>query len=131
MEIPIGLSLVALVLISVAIMNLFTKQVATISGVTFTTVLYLSFLISERVTRSRKLGKNKELERFLLDNRSTISAEEINVRPGAILVAVRDYRSLHPFHKILEKTNVKHQDIVALTVRRVIAVNPSQHALGG
>ncbi len=128
-EIPIGLSLVALVLISVAIMNLFTKQVATISGITFTAVLYLSFLISERLTRTRKLGRNKELERFLLDNRSTISAEEINVRPGAILVAVRDYRSLHPFHKILEKTNVKHQDIVALTVRRIIAVNPSQHAL--
>ena len=128
-EIPIGLSLVALVLIATAIMNLFTKQVATISGVTFTTALYLSFLISERVTKHRKLGRNKELERFLLENRTTISADDVNIRPGAILVAVRDYRSLHPFHKVLEKTNVKHQDIVALTVRRVIAVNPSQHAL--
>ncbi len=128
-EIPIGLSLVALVLIATAIMNLFTKQVATISGVTFTTALYLSFLISEHVTKHRRLGRNKELERFLLENRTTISADDVNIRPGAILVAVRDYRSLHPFHKVLEKTNVKHQDIVALTVRRVIAVNPSQHAL--
>ncbi|RPJ87353.1 MAG: APC family permease [Acidobacteria bacterium] len=128
-EIPIGLSLVALVLIATAIMNLFTKQIATISGLAFTAVLYLSFLISEQVTRTKKLSRNKELERFLLDNRTTISAEDINVRPGAVMVAVRDYRSLHPFSKILEKTNVKHQDIVALTVRRVIAVNPSQHAL--
>jgi len=128
-EIPIGLSLVALVLIATAIMNLFTKQIATISGLTFTTALYLSFLVSERVTRNRKLSRNKELERFLLENRSTISADDVNIRPGAILVAVRDYRSLHPFKKVLEKTNVKHQDIVALTVRRVIAVNPSQHAL--
>ncbi len=128
-EIPIGLSLVALVLIATAIMNLFTKQVATMSGVAFTTALYLSFLISERITRQRKLGRTKELERFLLENRTTISADDVNIRPGAILVAVRDYRSLHPFHKVLEKTNVKHQDIVALTVRRVIAVNPSQHAL--
>jgi amino acid transporter len=128
-EIPIGLSLVALVLISTAIMNLFTKQIATISGVAFTAALYLSFLISEHVTRNKKLGQKKELERFLLENRTTISADDVNIRPGAILVAVRDYRSLHPFKKVLEKTNVKHQDIVALTVRRVIAVNPSQHAL--
>ncbi|MFB3903117.1 MAG: APC family permease [Acidobacteriota bacterium] len=128
-EIPIGLSLVALVLIATAVMNLFTKQVATISGLAFTTALYLSFVASERVTRSKKLSRNKELERFLLENRTTISADDVNIRPGAILVAVRDYRSLHPFKKVLEKTNVKHQDIVALTVRRVIAVNPSQHAL--
>ncbi len=128
-EIPIGLSLVALVLIATAIMNLFTKQVATISGLTFTTALYLSFVVSERVTRTKKLSRNKELERFLLENRTTISADDINVRPGAILVAVRDYRSLHPFNKILEKTNIKHQDIVALTVKRVMAVNPGQHPL--
>jgi len=128
-EIPIGLSLVALVLIATAIMNLFTKQIATISGIAFTSALYLSFLVSEHVTRSKKLSKNKELERFLLENRTTISADDVNIRPGAVMVAVRDYRSLHPFKKVLEKTNVKHQDIVALTVRRVIAVNPSQHAL--
>ncbi|RPI25024.1 MAG: APC family permease [Acidobacteria bacterium] len=128
-EIPVGLSLVALVLIATAIMNLFTKRVATISGIAFTAALYLTFLVTEHVTRSRKLSKNKELERFLLENRSTISADDLNVRPGAILVAVRDYRSLHPFNKVLEKTNVKHQDIVALTVRRIIAVNPGQHPL--
>jgi len=127
-EIPVGLSLIALVLVSTAIANLFTKQVATLSGLAFTTVLYLSCVVSERITRSRKLS-SRELELFILENRTTISAADVNIRPGGVLVAVRDYRSLHPFRKVLEKTNVKRQDIVALTVRRVIAVNPSQHGL--
>jgi amino acid transporter len=128
-EIPVGLSLVTLVLFSTAVMNLFTKRIATIAGLAFTTFLYLSFVVAERVTHHRKLSRKKDLERFLLENKSEVSAEEMNIRPGNILIAARDYRSLHPLLKTLDKTNVKHQDIVVLTVRRVVAVNPGQHGL--
>jgi len=127
-EMPVGLGLVTLVLFSIALTNLFTKEVATISGVIFTSVVYLVFVLSERISLSRRLSKDKELETFLLENKSSISAAGISVRPGNVLVAVRDYRSLHPLKKILEKTNVKHQDIVALTVRRVSG-HSTQHPL--
>ena len=47
-EIPIGLGLITLVLLGVALVNLFTKQVATVSGVAFTIVLFAVFTISEK-----------------------------------------------------------------------------------
>src|SRR5438552_5403815 len=50
-EIPIGLALVTVILFALCIINLFTKQVATISGVTFTLIFFTIFTISERTTR--------------------------------------------------------------------------------
>jgi hypothetical protein len=48
-EIPIGLGVIATLLFSVAGINLITKEVATISGVAFTLVFFLIFVISERI----------------------------------------------------------------------------------
>src|SRR5712672_4380626 len=45
LEIPIGLGLITLVLFALCITNLFTKQVATISGVTFTVIFFAIFSI--------------------------------------------------------------------------------------
>jgi len=57
-EIPIGLASVFLVLLATAIVNLFTKSVATIAGVSFAVVFFVVFSVSERVnpgsTRSRR-----------------------------------------------------------------------------
>jgi len=50
MEIPIGLGLITLTLFSAAVINLFTKQMATISGIAFTLMLYAVFVTSERIT---------------------------------------------------------------------------------
>src|SRR5262249_23630879 len=63
-EIPIGLSSVALMLLFVAVTNIFTKQIATISGLAFTVVFYIVFTISERYTRSRK--SHRDVEQFNL-----------------------------------------------------------------
>src|SRR3989441_8906579 len=52
-EIPVGLGLITLVLIGLCVINLFTKQVATISGVAFTIIFFAVFEISEAVTRKR------------------------------------------------------------------------------
>ena len=45
-EIPVGLGLITLVLLGVALVNLFTKQYATLSGVAFTIVLFIIFTTS-------------------------------------------------------------------------------------
>src|SRR5580765_4554842 len=59
-EIPVGLGFITLVLFGVAFINIFTKKTATISGVAFTIVLYVAFVISERVTAKRRRHAHAE-----------------------------------------------------------------------
>src|SRR5437870_9072432 len=92
-EIPFGLILTTLVLFFVALANLFSKRIATISGVSFTAVLFVIFTISEKRS-ARKKQKSDTFEQFNLDVRTEISTDSIRVRPGSILVAARDYNRM-------------------------------------
>src|SRR5207302_2735706 len=47
-EVPIGLGLVVLILLVTALVNLMTKEVATVSGLAFTTFFFILFAASER-----------------------------------------------------------------------------------
>src|SRR6202022_440061 len=51
-QVPIGLGLITLTLFLIAIINLFTKPVATMAGGAFSLLLYIVFTISERRARS-------------------------------------------------------------------------------
>src|ERR1700745_805154 len=55
-EIPMGLILIFLVLLSAALLNLFTKEVATVGGLTFTLVFLCVFLVSEHFHEARRKG---------------------------------------------------------------------------
>ena len=118
-EIPIGLGLTTLLLGTLAIANLFTKQIATKYGVAFTIVLFLLFTISERIGLHRKGREKKGLEQFNLDHQSQIDSSSLHARPGCVLVAVRDYRRMDHLKRVLEKTNLRRHDIVVMTVRSV------------
>jgi hypothetical protein len=115
-EIPIGLGVTVLMLFFVAIANLFTKQIATIYGVSFTVLLFIVFLISERVNRLRMKDEKTGLENFNLDHQPQIVANNINARPGSVLVAVRG-NNLEHMRRTLQKTNLRRHDIVVMTVR--------------
>src|SRR5438270_8787209 len=52
-EIPVGLALITLTLTALCLVNLFTKEVATISGIAFTIIFFAVFEISEKITRKR------------------------------------------------------------------------------
>ncbi len=52
-EIPVGLASVFLVLFCTAIVNLFTKSIATVAGVAFSAGFFLIFITSERVNRKQ------------------------------------------------------------------------------
>src|ERR1700726_1680557 len=66
-EIPIGLGLITLVLLAIAIVNLFTKPDATIAGLTFSALLFTVFEISEHRVRKRQAGASHvELDQFNL-----------------------------------------------------------------
>jgi amino acid transporter len=118
-EIPVGLATTTLVLFLVAIANLFSKQIATIYGVSFTAVFFVIFTISERVNARKLANRKAGLEEFNLDMRPDISGEAIAARPGCILVAVRDFNRMPHLHNVLEKTNLRRHDIVVMTVRPV------------
>ena len=57
-EIPIGLPLIFLVLIAAAVINLFTKDVATRWGLGFTGTLLLVFVVTERYYEYRRRGRS-------------------------------------------------------------------------
>ncbi len=126
-EIPFGLGLTTLVLFLVAMANLFSKRVATLSGVSFTLVLFTIFTISER--RSAKKKKETGLEQFNLDLRPEITTESIRVRPGCVLVAVRDYSRMQHLQAVLQKTNTRKQDIVVMTIRNLSTAGTGEFAL--
>jgi amino acid transporter len=118
-ELPIGLGLTTLVLFFVAIVNLFTKQIATIYGILFTALLFAVFTISDRVNKRRRQTGRHELEQFNLEMQPKIDAATIHARPGCVLVAVRDPNRLTHFKRVLEKTNLRRHDIVVMTVRPI------------
>jgi hypothetical protein len=117
-EVPIGLGVTTLILGLVAIANLFSKQIATIYGVTFTIVLFTIFTVSERLNARRRSGA-KALEEFNLDHQPQVNSVSIHARAGCVLVAVRDYNHMDHFKKVLQKTNLRRHDIVVMTVRPV------------
>jgi amino acid transporter len=118
-EIPLGLICTTAVLGLVAVANLFSKQIATIYGVSFTVAFFIIFTISEHIN-ARKLAHAKHgLEEFNLDLRPDIAADAVHARPGCVLVAVRDYHQMAHLQTVLQKTNLRRHDIVVMTVRPI------------
>ncbi len=128
-EIPIGLMMVTVSLFALAIINVFTKKVATISGVTFTIAFFIIFELSDRYNRKHRHGHAGEMEKFRLDAHDEVSAGAVNVRPGNVLVAVRNPNRLQHLARILRKTDTRKMDIVVLSVRKVTPAGSGEHAL--
>jgi amino acid transporter len=116
-EYPIGLAITTLTLLFVALANLFSKQVATISGVGFTLTMFIVFTVSERMNRKRLQATKKGLEEFNLEMQAEVAGDTIHARPACVLVAVRDYNRMDHLRTVLQKTNLRRHDIVVMTVR--------------
>jgi len=128
-ELPIGLALITLSLFTLAVINVLTKKVATISGVSFTVAFFVVFELSEIYNRRHRAGHEQEKEKFRLDTRADLSARALNVRPGCVMVAVRNPHRLQHLARILSKTNTAKQDIVVLSVRQVTQAGSGEHGL--
>jgi hypothetical protein len=118
-EIPVGLIVTTLILGLVAIANLFTKEIATIYGVSFTVGLFIVFTVSEVINKKKVDAAKAGLEEFNLEMRPDVGGDALHARPGCILVAVRDFNRMPHLQSVLEKTNVRRHDIVVMTVRPV------------
>ena len=116
-EIPVGLILISSVLLITAVVNLFTKYQATIAGVIFSAVFFTIFTISERHVTKERHGKPEQLDQFRVYGNQELGSGAMGVRPGNILVAVRDPRNLYYLRHILSHTNTLKQDVVVMSAR--------------
>jgi amino acid transporter len=128
-EYPIGLTITTLTLLFVALANLLTKQIATISGIGFTLTMFIIFTVSARLNARRRHKEKKGLEEFNLEIQPEIAANVVHARPGCILVSVRDYNQMEHLHSALQKTNLRRHDIVVVTVRPV-STGAAEYDLG-
>ncbi len=116
-EIPVGLILISAVLLITAVVNLFTKYQATIAGVIFSAVFFTIFTISERHVAKERHGKPEQLDQFRVYGNQELGSGAMGVRPGNILVAVRDPRNLYYLRQVLAHTNTAKQDVVVMSAR--------------
>ena len=115
-EIPIGLGLVTVALIALCVINLFTKQVATLSGTAFTIIFFAIFATTEKITRKRA-SVHTDLDQFHLEAGDDLTPEALCVRPGNILVMVRNYNALYNLTAVLDRVDPRKQDVVVLHLR--------------
>src|SRR5438874_3851252 len=117
-EIQLSLASVHMVLLTVAIVNLFTKSTATKAGVVFTIGFFILFAFSERVNKRKFANVEKAMkEHFQLLHHETVEREQADVRSGNILVTVRDYNTLDQLRWILSQVDTKGTDVVVLAAR--------------
>jgi len=116
-EIPVGLIGISAVLFITAIVNLFTKYEATIAGVIFSAAFFTIFTFSEHHAARQRRGKPEQLDQFRVYGNQELGTGAMGVRPGNILVAVRDPRNLYYLRRILQQTNTARQDVVVMSAR--------------
>jgi amino acid transporter len=116
-EIPVGLILISAVLLITAVVNLFTKYEATIAGVLFSAVFFAIFTLSEHHVAKERHGKPEQLDQFRVYGNQELGSGAMGVRPGNILVAVRDPRNLYYLRQVLAHTNTAKQDVVVMSAR--------------
>ena len=117
-ELPIGLVSVFLVLLATALVNLATKSVATVAGVSFSVVFFVIFTVSEHANRKKyALAKAQMKDHFQLLQSDTVERDTLGIRPGNLLVPVRDYNTLNHLRWVLDHSDTLEQDVVVMTAR--------------
>jgi len=116
-EIPIGLMIISAVLLMTAVVNLFTKYQATIAGLIFSGVFFTIFTFSERHVARERHGKPEQLDQFRVYGNQELGSGAMGVRPGNILVAVRDPRNLYYLRQVLAHTNTAKLDVIVMSAR--------------
>ena len=116
-EFPLGVVLIATVLFLTAVVNFFTKYQATVGGVTFSLVFFALFTYSERRVARERAGKPEGLDQFRVYGNEEPENETLGVRPGNIVVAVRDPKNLYYLRDVLRRTDTQKQDVIVMTAR--------------
>lgn len=120
--IPVGGILVAAVVVVLALTNLITKQVATVTGLSFAAFFFLIFNVSERMNAQKANDIFEEGHREKLNHIKADSLEKaLTGLEGAsrVLVAVRDPENMYPLDTVLKDIKDEDTDIIVLYVKPV------------
>ncbi|HVA95531.1 MAG TPA: APC family permease [Candidatus Dormibacteraeota bacterium] len=116
-EIPMGLALITLMLLLIAVVNLFTKPEATIGGTIFTAFMFTIFTFSERSILRKRGSGHVEMDQFNVAGQEELSLQSLGVRPGNILVPVSNYHALYHLQGVLDRVKPERRDVVVLHIR--------------
>jgi amino acid transporter len=117
-EVPVGLGLIFLVLLTTAVLNLFTKEVATVGGVLFTMMFLGVFVASERYHERRHAGRHEHLDQFNYEIAEDLTPESLGLhKPYRMLVAIRSPENLLMLEKALGEIDPETTDVVVMTAK--------------
>jgi nucleotide-binding universal stress UspA family protein len=120
-DFPLGLCAIFLVLLSAALLNFFTKEVATVGGIVFTLVFLTVFIVSERYYERKRAHKaHQHLEQFNQEQAQQITIESLGLRrPYRKVVAIRSTQNLFMLETALAETDPDTTDVVVMTAKLV------------
>ena len=117
-EVPIGLTLIFLVLLAAASVNLLTKQVATISGGVFAATLFALLLGSERYLARKDgdpAGAGPRMEEFNVEKAEQFTPEALGLeKPDRTVVGLRSEESLEMLKAYLDEVDPEKTDVVVV-----------------
>jgi amino acid transporter/nucleotide-binding universal stress UspA family protein len=118
-EVPVGLLLILLILLISAVMNLLTKESATIGGGIFTAVFFTIFYASERYHERRRRGmRHEHLEQFNQRATEEVSVASLGLtKPYRKLVSIRSPQNLFMLEKTLAETDPDTTDVIIMTAK--------------
>ncbi len=118
-EIPIGLGLIFLILLLTALLNLFTKEVATVGGLLVTGGFLTVFLISDHYHEKRRRGeRHRHLEQFNRQTTDEITPASLGLtKKYRKLVSIRSTQNLFMLEKALAETDPETTGVVVMTAK--------------
>jgi len=133
-EIPVGIIVVFLILLSTALINLSTKKTATIWGIGFTAMFLTAFTIVERISHRRHGGKHEHLDQFNERTDESVTPESVGLQHAhPVVLAARGPRSLPVLRRMLNEIDTDKRDVVVVTCKvlppRTIGVTPSETSI--
>ncbi len=118
-DVPVGISLIFLVLAAAALVNFVTKEVATVTGMLFTGTLFTTFVLCERAYHKRtgiSTDHHEHLEQFNELHAEQLSVQTLSLtRPYRKLVAIRSPYNLAMLERCLAETDPETTEVVVMT----------------
>jgi amino acid transporter/nucleotide-binding universal stress UspA family protein len=120
-EIPFGLLLIFFTLLGAAVLNFFTKEVATVAGMSFTIIFLVTFMVSEHYHEKKRIAAgapHAHMEQFNKEVRPDISLPGLGLhRPYRKLVSIRSTLNLFMLEKALAETDPETTDMIVMTAK--------------
>jgi amino acid transporter len=120
-ELPIGLGLILLVLLSCACLNFLTKEVATVGGLLFSGGFFILFTITERLHAEKLKGKqHQHVELFNQETTPEVTSEALGLtRTYRKLVSIRSTQNLFMLEKALAEMDPETTGMIVMTAKYI------------